>query len=63
LHRLPPHRVQVVQQLYSEQFFAMWEAYGDTYRVHVRIMSLPVNDQLRDLRYVVQPCRSDMHPP
>ncbi len=41
---------QVVEKVFSEQFFDMWRAYGEEYRVHVRLAGLPISDSLRDLR-------------
>ncbi len=45
-HRQP----QVVEKVFSEQYFEMFRAYGEEYRVHVRLTGLPISDSLRDLR-------------
>ncbi|GIL82869.1 hypothetical protein Vretimale_8368 [Volvox reticuliferus] len=41
---------EVVEKVFSEQFFDMWRAYGEEYQAHVRLVGLPISDSLRDLR-------------
>ncbi|GFR50357.1 hypothetical protein Agub_g12567 [Astrephomene gubernaculifera] len=50
LEYLDEAATEVVEKVFSDQFFDMWRAYGEEYRVHVRLVGLPISDSLRDLR-------------
>ncbi|PNW80981.1 hypothetical protein CHLRE_07g338000v5 [Chlamydomonas reinhardtii] len=41
---------EVVEKVFSSEFFDAFKAYGEEYRVHVRVVGLPISDSLRDLR-------------
>ncbi|KXZ54800.1 hypothetical protein GPECTOR_4g871 [Gonium pectorale] len=50
LEYLDEAATEVVQKVFSDNFFDMWRAYGEEYSVHVRLVGLPISDSLRDLR-------------